>query len=284
MMVESIVIGDVRPRIQALGDGTQTEFIYPFPIFKENDLEVYLDELRLTSGYIISGAGQSEGGSVTFDMAPMADVVVTLRRRLVIERLSDFAEGGAFHAHVINQELDYLVAINQQNADDLERALLLHPTDGDASLILPAKTDRANGTLAFDSDGLPIVGPSAVEIFQAQANAETATQAAILAADAQTAAESARDEAQTFDPALYREVADLIETDDVTDGAITQAKIDPAVTLGGPSLGTNSIIRTNADTISEDITIPSGTNGMSAGPITIADTFTLTISGNYTVV
>ena len=53
---------------------------------------------------------------------------------------------------------------------------------------------------------------------------------------------------------------------------------------GGPSLGTDSIIRTNAQTISENITIGSTTNGMSAGPITIADTYTVTVNGNWSIV
>lgn len=50
------------------------------------------------------------------------------------------------------------------------------------------------------------------------------------------------------------------------------------ITGGGPSLGTDSIIRTNANTISEDITIPSGTNGSSIGPITVATGYTVTIA------
>ena len=51
-----------------------------------------------------------------------------------------------------------------------------------------------------------------------------------------------------------------------------------------PSLGTSSIIRTNAQTINEDITISSTTNGISAGPITIASTRTVTVNGNWSVV
>ena len=53
---------------------------------------------------------------------------------------------------------------------------------------------------------------------------------------------------------------------------------------GGPSLGTNSIIRTNALTISENITIPASSNGMSAGPITIADGNTVTVNGTWSIV
>jgi len=51
-----------------------------------------------------------------------------------------------------------------------------------------------------------------------------------------------------------------------------------------PSLGISSIIRTNAQTINEDITIASTANGMSAGPITIASTKTVTVNGNWSVV
>ena len=51
-----------------------------------------------------------------------------------------------------------------------------------------------------------------------------------------------------------------------------------------PSLGLSSIIRTNAQTVNEDITISSTTNGMSAGPITIASTKTVTVDGNWSIV
>jgi hypothetical protein len=51
-----------------------------------------------------------------------------------------------------------------------------------------------------------------------------------------------------------------------------------------PSLGLSSMIRTNAQTINEDITIPGTTNGMTAGPITIASTKTVTVSGNWSIV
>ena len=77
---------------------------------------------------------------------------------------------------------------------------------------------------------------------------------------------------------------DAVTTTKILDGAITAAKINSAVALGGPSLGTASVIRTNAQTISENITIGSTTNGMSAGPITIADGYTVTVNGNWSVV
>ena len=50
-----------------------------------------------------------------------------------------------------------------------------------------------------------------------------------------------------------------------------------------PFLGNNSIIRTNGSSVTADITIPSGTNGLSAGPITVT-TATITVTGLYTIV
>ena len=66
------------------------------------------------------------------------------------------------------------------------------------------------------------------------------------------------------------------------DGSITGLATDGLANVSG--LGTAPIIKTNAQTISENITIPSDTNGMSAGTITIADGYTVTVNGNWSVV
>ena len=50
-----------------------------------------------------------------------------------------------------------------------------------------------------------------------------------------------------------------------------------------PFLGNNSIIRTNGQTVSTDITISSTTNGLSAGPVTIGSSSTVTVSGYWTI-
>ena len=50
-----------------------------------------------------------------------------------------------------------------------------------------------------------------------------------------------------------------------------------------PFLGNDSIIRTNGQTISAEITISSTTNALSAGPITVGASATLTVNGFYTI-
>ena len=77
---------------------------------------------------------------------------------------------------------------------------------------------------------------------------------------------------------------DSVDTLQIVDGAVTASKIDPTVALGGPSLGTASILRTNANSISENITVPTNTNAMSAGPITIADGYTITLNGTWSII
>ena len=73
-----------------------------------------------------------------------------------------------------------------------------------------------------------------------------------------------------------------VGTSELKDGSVTAAKINSAVALGGPSLGTNSVIRTNAQTISEDITFAGTENGMTIGPITINSGYTVTVDSGST--
>ena len=49
-------------------------------------------------------------------------------------------------------------------------------------------------------------------------------------------------------------------------------------------IDTFGVIKTNRDTISEDVTIPADTNGLSSGPITIADGNTITVNGEWAIV
>lgn len=44
------------------------------------------------------------------------------------------------------------------------------------------------------------------------------------------------------------------------------------------------VIKTNRTTIAENVTIPTGTNGLSSGPITIADGYEVTVDGEWAIV
>jgi len=58
------------------------------------------------------------------------------------------------------------------------------------------------------------------------------------------------------------------------------------VTANGDKLwvDTYGVIKTNRTTIAENVTIPAGTNGISAGEIVIADTYEVTVNGEWVIV
>ena len=77
---------------------------------------------------------------------------------------------------------------------------------------------------------------------------------------------------------------DAVTANEIATGAITSAKIHNSVSMGGPSQGIGSIIRTNADVIDEDIVLASGTNGVTMGPVTITVGRTMTVNGQWKVI
>ena len=81
-----------------------------------------------------------------------------------------------------------------------------------------------------------------------------------------------------FKPTTTIFADETVTTAKLVDGTVTTVKIDSAVELGGPSKGASSIIRTNANIISENITFDANTNGISAGPISVASGYTITVT------
>ncbi len=156
MTEEHIQMPDIEPVIRYNADGVTLTYSYPFPIFKNEDIVVYFDGARQYSGFEVSGAGQTEGGTITFDIAPANGIIITLMRKLSIGRVTDFMEGGSLSAKALNNELDYLMASLQQI--DRENNTMLRYSDYEqpASNILPTKSQRANKALGFDESGEPI--------------------------------------------------------------------------------------------------------------------------------
>ena len=120
-----IVINDVTPRIQYTATAGQTIFPYPFAVFAQTDLKVYLtpagnepddtaDLLVLTTEYTVSGVGAEAGGNVTLVTSATLNDVVTIERDMPIERSTDFQLAGDFLAATLNNELDRVTMMIQQ--------------------------------------------------------------------------------------------------------------------------------------------------------------------------
>ena len=86
--------------------------------------------------------------------------------------------------------------------------------------------------------------------------------------------------------------ANAVETLQIADDAVTGPKIDDgsisanhinaSLSLAGPSLGLESIIRTNKKNISQNIVFVGDENGMTVGPITIDPTYYVTVTDGST--
>ena len=93
--------------------------------------------------------------------------------------------------------------------------------------------------------------------------------------------------------------ANAITTSEILDGAVTAAKIHSGVTLGvGAFQGDNAsgalrgdttngkkdIFRVHEQELNTNVTIASTDNALAAGPLSVANNITLTVSGNLTIV
>ena len=74
-MPDHIKMPDIAPIVRYVANGTQTTFEYPFPIFAGEDLKVYFDGAPQYAGYDIHDAGNTSGGTITFDTAPADGIV-----------------------------------------------------------------------------------------------------------------------------------------------------------------------------------------------------------------
>ena len=155
-MTQHIKFPDTTPIIRYTADGQTSRFEFPFPVFASEDLAVYLNGARQFSGFSVQGAGATEGGSVIFDTAPANGLSVRLERKMPLERLTDFLEGGDFSAEAINTELDFLTAAIQQVSRDHKAMLRYDPSEAPGKLTLPTKVQRAGRVLGFDASGNPV--------------------------------------------------------------------------------------------------------------------------------
>ena len=112
--------------VHFVADGEVKEFPFNFRIFEAGDVDVYLDETLTDSGYNVT-INENNGGKVVFSEPPLNGTRITIIRNLDIKRTSDFQEGGAFRAKVINYELDYQVATLEQLDERINRSITCPP-------------------------------------------------------------------------------------------------------------------------------------------------------------
>lgn len=261
-MPTHIQIGDVTPRVQFSGDDTQTEFDYLFPIFEAADMQVYLNDIKQSTGYTVIDAGESAGGKVTFDVAPTAAETVTLARRIAIQRVGDFQESGEFRSKVINDELDYLTASLQQVAEDQSRSAQMAVTEPSSpNVTLPSP--EANKVLSWDGTATGFVnGPTIDQVSSAQAYATNAQTSASNAATSETNAGSSATAAENS--------ATLAATAAASNMYASNASKSADFTVLPTDDGKQFLIDTSAGNVT--VTLPDGATAMDGFRVALGKT------------
>lgn len=152
-MTDHLKIRNLLCRTQYICDGVRTDFDFTFAVFEPQDIEVWINGAAVSQGFEVRGVRETDGGRVVFQAPPAAGSRLTLQRRLIIARETDFQHGGILRSDALNDELDRITAMLQQVDGDTTRAVRLHVSDDDAELRLPAKMNRAGRLVAFDADG-----------------------------------------------------------------------------------------------------------------------------------
>ena len=72
----------------------------------------------------------------------------------------------------------------------------------------------------------------------------------------------------------------------IIDSSTTSTEFKDKITANGDNqwVDTYGVIKTNRDEIAENVTIPVGTNGLSSGPITVTQGFTVDVKGDWVIV
>jgi len=156
----------VTRRVVYTGSAGVGPYAFTFPVISQTDLAVYQNstKLVLTTDYTVTINGANGTGSVTLVVAATgADQIVIIGAR-AIERTTDFVTAGDLKASSLNEQLDASIILIQQLAEENKRTLKAPQYDaaavedgGNVNMILPVQADRAGKTLAFDSNGNPVV-------------------------------------------------------------------------------------------------------------------------------
>lgn len=165
-------INAVTRRVVFTGSAGVGPYSFTFEVLGEADLAVYFNAtlLTLTTDYTVT-VNANGTGSVTIvtgtnvPSTPTASDQIVIVGARDIERTTDFVTAGDLRASALNEQLDSQIIMIQQIAEENKRGMRAPVYDpalvedgGVVDMTLPAKASRAGKTLAFDSNGNPVVG------------------------------------------------------------------------------------------------------------------------------
>lgn len=236
-----MAVSTTSNRISYTGNGSTTDFSYPYKFLAEADLVVVKRTiadgtetiLALTTDYTVAGEGEDAGGTVTLLVAPSSSYEIIIYGDPELTQLVDLVENDSSPAEVQESALDKLTLIAQRVRNMVERAVRL--SDGFAPTFdptLPGNLDgaanrspmvNATGDGWADADEWPETADieqltQDLEAAEASATASAAA-AAASASDASDSADAAAASAAAAAADVAAHEADTTNIHGITDTA-----------------------------------------------------------------
>lgn len=149
-------------RVSYTGSGTTGPFSIPFYFLANADIvakKVLIADgtetsLVLTTDYTLTGAGDSDGGTLTLVATLSSSYRLVIYRDPAILQENRYPRNDPFPAETHEKTVDRLTMIAQRQSDRVGRTLRQPEGDATALSAIPSKDDRASKVLGFDDTGL----------------------------------------------------------------------------------------------------------------------------------
>lgn len=166
-----MTISTTTNRQEYAGNGVTTAFSYPNKFLANGDLVVLVvvdatgvaTTKTLTTHYTVTGAGASNGGTVTMLTAPAVGETLVIYNDPALTQSTDLIDGDALPANSVENMSDRLTLIAQRQKNRIDRAFRL--ADGDTSgIALELSNLDASQLIAVNSAGTALEGVAAADV------------------------------------------------------------------------------------------------------------------------
>ena len=117
-------------KISYVGNGTDTEFVFSFPFFQNDDVKVAINNVLLDAdNYDVNPNDDFNGGLVVFPDAPADGTQIDIFRQISLTRVIDYQPTSKIDPEDLNADFNFLLAAFQdlRNVDiDLSQWANIH--------------------------------------------------------------------------------------------------------------------------------------------------------------
>ena len=132
-------------RADFVGTGTTGPFPFTFPVSDASHLVVIQTDLagnETTPSYTVTGIGTASGGSITLTTALTTGYALMIKRVVPLTQPTSIRNQGAFYPEIHEDVFDRLTDIDQQQQEEIDRAIALPENMSPVGLPAPV-----NGTV-----------------------------------------------------------------------------------------------------------------------------------------